>query len=93
MDDPVAADLATEVTEPATQLWIEAARDGLGNATLATSARRCVSIAAGRVPAELRAAVADLADLVESGRCPGDLLAERIGEIGPVAALGEMAYA
>jgi hypothetical protein len=29
------------------------------------------------VPAELRPAVADLADLAESGRCPGDLLAER----------------
>jgi hypothetical protein len=37
--------------------------------------------------------VADLAGLVESGRCPGDLLAERAGEIGPLAALGEMAYA
>jgi len=93
MDDPVAADLATEATEPAAQLWTEAARDGLANATLATSARRCLAIAAGRVPAELRPAVADLADLVESGRCPGDLLAERVGEIGPLAALGEMAYA
>ena len=82
MDDPVAADLATE-----------AARDGLANAALATSARRCLAIAAGRVPAELRPAVTDLADLVESGRCPGDLLAERVGEIGPLAALGEMAYA
>jgi glutamate--cysteine ligase len=93
MDDPVAADLATEAAEPAAQLWTEAARDGLANATLATSARRCLAIAAGRVPAELRPAVADLADLVESGRCPGDLLAERVGEIGPLAALGEMAYA
>ncbi len=93
MDDPVAADLATEATEPAAQLWTEAARDGLANATLATCARRCLAIAAGRVPAELRPAVADLADLVESGRCPGDLLAERTGEIGPLAALGEMAYA
>jgi hypothetical protein len=45
------------------------------------------------VPADLAPAVADLADLVESGRCPGDLLAERIGEIGPLAALGEMANA
>jgi glutamate--cysteine ligase len=93
MDDPVAADLATEATEPATQLWTEAARDGLANPTLAACARRCLAIAAGRVPSELRAAVADLADLVESGRCPGDLLAERVGEIGPLAALGEMAYA
>jgi glutamate--cysteine ligase len=93
MDDPVAADLATEAAEPAAQLWTEAARDGLANATLAISARRCLAIAAGRVPAELRPAVADLADLVESGRCPGDLLAERVGEIGPLAALGEMACA
>ena len=43
--------------------------------------------------AELMSAVADLADLVESGRCPGDLLAERVGEIGPLAALGAMAHA
>jgi glutamate--cysteine ligase len=93
MDDPVAADLAAEAAEPAAQLWTEAARDGLANATLAASARRCLSIAAGRAPAKLVAAVTDLADLVDSGRCPGDLLADRIGEIGPVAALGEMAHA
>src|SRR5216683_1071642 len=43
MDDPVAADLATEATEPAAQLWTEAARDGLANATLATCARRCLA--------------------------------------------------
>jgi glutamate--cysteine ligase len=96
MDDPVAADLAADLaadaTEPAAQLWTEAARDGLANATLARCARRCVAIAAGRVPAELRPAVADLADLVESGRCPGDLLAERASEIGPLAALEEMAH-
>ena len=93
MDDPAAADEAAAATEPAVQLWTEAARDGLTNTTLATSARRCLSIAASRVPADLAPAVADLADLVESGRCPGDLLAERIGEIGPLAALGEMANA
>ena len=93
MDDPVAADQATEATEPTAQLWTEAARDGLTNTTLADSARRCLAIAAGRVPAELAPAVADLADLVESGRCPGDLLAERIGEIGPLAAFEELAHA
>jgi glutamate--cysteine ligase len=93
MDDPVAADLAAEATEPAAQLWTEAARDGLANATLAAAARRCLSIATGRAPTELVPAVTDLADLVESGRCPGDLVADRIGEIGPLAVLGEMAYA
>jgi glutamate--cysteine ligase len=89
----VAADLAAEATEPAAQLWTEAARDGLANATLATSARRCLSIAVARAPAELVPAITDLADLVESGRCPADLLADRIGEVGPLAALGELAHA
>ncbi|HEY2549853.1 MAG TPA: glutamate-cysteine ligase family protein [Streptosporangiaceae bacterium] len=93
MDDPVAADFAAEVTEQAAPLWTEAARDGLGNAVLARAARRCLRIAAERVPAELALAVSDLAELVESGRCPGDLLAERIGEIGPRAALEELAHA
>jgi glutamate--cysteine ligase len=93
MDDPVAADLATEATEPAAQLWTEAARDGLAHATLADSARRCLDIAASRVPVELGPAVADLAELVDSGRCPGDLLAQRITEIGPQAAFEELAYA
>jgi glutamate--cysteine ligase len=93
MDDPVAADLATEATERTADLWTEAARDGLGHAPLADSARRCLDIAASRVPVELIPAVADLADLVDSGRCPGDLLAERITEIGPQAAFEELAYA
>jgi glutamate--cysteine ligase len=93
MDDPVAADMAAEATEPTAQLWTEAARDGLEDAVLAESARRCVAIAATRVPAQLAPAVADLAELVESGRCPGDLLAQRIAEIGPQAAFEELAHA
>ena len=93
MDDPVAADLATEATEQAALLWTKAARRGLADEVLADSARRCVQIAAERVPAPLGAAVADLAELVESGRCPGDLLAERIEEIGPHAAFEELAHA
>jgi glutamate--cysteine ligase len=93
MDDPVAADLATEATEPASALWTTAARTGLGDATLAASARRCLRIAADRVPVGLAQSVADLAELVESGRCPGDLLAERITEIGPHAAFEELARA
>jgi glutamate--cysteine ligase len=92
MDDPVAASLAMEATEQAAALWEEAARDGLENPVLAESARRCLRIAAERVPAQLAAAVADLAELVESGRCPGDLLAERIGQVGPCAALEELAH-
>jgi glutamate--cysteine ligase len=93
MDDPVAADLAAEATEPTAGLWAEAARDGLGDARLAASARRCLAAAASRVPAELRSAVAQLAELIESGRCPGDLLAQHITTIGPQAALEELAHA
>jgi glutamate--cysteine ligase len=93
MDDPIAADRMTEATERTAHLWTEAAREGLGDAVLADSARRCVRIAAERVPAGLGSAVADLAELVESGRCPGDLLAQRITEIGPQAAFEELAHA
>jgi glutamate--cysteine ligase len=93
MDDAVAADLAAEATEPAALLWTQAARAGLGNPVLACSARRCVEIAAGRVPAALVAAVDDLAELIDSGRCPGDLMAERIAEVGPHATFEELAHA
>lgn len=93
MDDPVAADLATEASEQAAALWASAARDGMADPRLAASARRCLEIAADRAPAGLASAVADLAELVESGRCPGDLLAKRIGEIGPHAAFEELAHA
>jgi glutamate--cysteine ligase len=92
MDDPAAADLAAEATEPAARLWTNAARDGLRDPLLADSARRCLGIAVERVPAELVPAVTDLAELVESGRCPGDLLAERIAEVGPHAAFEELAH-
>jgi glutamate--cysteine ligase len=93
MDDPVAADQATEATERTALRWTEAARDGLGDAMLAESARRCLEIAACRVPAELQSAVADLADLVESRRCPGDLVAERASTVGPLAAFEELTHA
>jgi glutamate--cysteine ligase len=93
MDDPVAADKAAEATERTALLWTRAAREGLADDDLADSARRCVRIAAEYVPAGLAAAVADLAELIDSGRSPGDLLAERITEIGPRAAFEELAHA
>jgi glutamate--cysteine ligase len=93
MDDPVAADLATEATEQTSTLWTQAARDGLDDPRLARAARKCVEIAAARAPSQIAPAVEDLAELVESGRCPGDLLAERITEIGPQAAFEELAHA
>jgi glutamate--cysteine ligase len=93
MDDPVAADQASDATERAASRWQIAARDGLTDEVLADAARRCVNIAAERTPVPLESAVADLAELIDSGRCPGDLLAERIGEVGPHAAFEELAHA
>ena len=93
MDDPDAADAAAEATEQTAPLWTEAARYGLGNSLLARSAERCLAVAAQRAPAEFSSAIADLADLVGSGRCPGDLLAQRITQIGPEAAFEELAHA
>src|SRR5215469_7320767 len=93
MDDPAAADAAAAATEQTAPMWTEAARDGLADSKLASSAARCLAIAASHAPTELRSAVADLADLVESGRCPGDLLADRAEQVGPIAAFEELAHA
>ncbi|HUC27480.1 MAG TPA: glutamate-cysteine ligase family protein [Streptosporangiaceae bacterium] len=93
MDDPVAADQMTEAAERTAPLWTAAAREGLSNTVLAESARRAVAIAAERVPAGLGSAVFDLAELIDSGCSPGDLLAQRIAEIGPSAAFEELAHA
>lgn len=90
MDDPVAADLAAEAADRTDSLWTPAARHGLADARLAESASRCLRIAADRVPAGLRPDVADLAELVESGRSPGDLLARRIRRVGPERAFAEL---
>jgi glutamate--cysteine ligase len=93
MDDARAADAAAEATEPAAALWNEAARDGLRHPVIAKAAHRCMAIAVDRAPTELATAVADLAQLVERGRCPGDDLAERITQVGPRAAFEELAHA
>jgi len=93
LDDPVAADAVHDVVAPVGGLWAQAARDGLRDPRLAAAARRCTEIAAARVPAQLRTAVEDLAELVASGRCPGDLVAERIAEVGPAATFAELAHA
>jgi glutamate--cysteine ligase len=93
LDDPVAADAARDVVEPVGGRWAEAARDGLRDPRLAAAARRCTEIAAARVRDGLRTAVDDLAELVASGRSPGDLVAERIAEIGPVDTFAELAHA
>jgi glutamate--cysteine ligase len=93
LDDPVAADAAAAATEHTGGRWQDAARLGLRDPDIATSARQCLAIATERVAPELRLAVADLAELVDSGRSPGDLAARRIAEVGPLAHLEEVAHA
>jgi glutamate--cysteine ligase len=93
LDDPVAADAAAEATESTAGQWEAAARSGLADPALARSARRCLAIAVDRAPAQLRTATTDLAELVESGRGPGDLTAERIAELGVEAFLAEVSCA
>ena len=87
------ADAAAEATEQTADRWLDAARLGLRDPDLATSARRCLDIALAQVPRELELAITDLAELVDSGRSPGDIAAERIAEVGPLAHLGEIAHA
>jgi glutamate--cysteine ligase len=93
MDDPIAASAAAEATEPTAGRWESAARAGLSDPALAASARRCMAIAVEHAPAELRAAVTDLAELVDSGACPGDLATDRIHEVGVESFLLEVAHA
>ena len=53
LDDPAAADIAAEATEPVATAWDRAAQIGLGDRRLHEAADRCVQAAAERAPAEL----------------------------------------
>jgi glutamate--cysteine ligase len=90
-DDPVAVDVAAEACAPVADRWVEAARDGLADPELLRAARTCVRIALERAPSGLRTEVAAYAELVDSGRSPGDLISDRIDARGPVAVLEEEA--
>jgi glutamate--cysteine ligase len=69
LDDPVAADIAAEATEPVATAWDLAAQIGLGDRRLQEAARRCVQTAAERAPAELEESMRLLVRSVEQGRC------------------------
>ncbi len=72
---------------PVATRWEVAARDGLGDAALLTAARACVEAALPHVPADVLAEAGAYAELVVSGRTPGDLLAADIAARGPAVAL------
>jgi glutamate--cysteine ligase len=91
LDDPAAADIATEATESVATAWDSAARVGLDDRRLHAAAVRCVGAAADRAPAQLRECMQRLVDMVEQGGCPGDDFSDRAVEHGIAPAVIQLA--
>ncbi len=91
LDDPVAADIAAETTEPVATAWDRAARVGLGDRRLYAAANRCVQIAADRAPAVLEESMQQLVRSVEQGRCPADDFSDRAVRYGIGPAVSQLA--
>jgi glutamate--cysteine ligase len=91
LDDPVAAQIATEATEPVATEWDLAARVGLADPRLQAAALRCVQTAAERAPAELRDGMQRLLGQVEKGRSSADDFSDVVVGNGVRAAVGRMA--
>jgi glutamate--cysteine ligase len=92
-DDPVAADLATELCEPVAGRVADAVRSGPAHSAVGRAVRGCLEIAVRHCPDELRAELGDFAELVGSGRTPSGEIRRRIAERGPAAVLEEEAHA
>jgi glutamate--cysteine ligase len=93
LDDPVAADIADEATEPVATLWDTAARIGLEDRRLHTAATRCVGAVAAGAPTPLHDGMQRLVRIVERGSCPGDDFSEWVIRDGVSAAVTRMARA
>jgi glutamate--cysteine ligase len=91
LDDPVAADIATEATESVATAWDRAAQIGLGDRRLADAAARCVQVAAERAPAALEESMQQLVRSVEQGRCPADDFSDRVVKYGIAPAVTQLA--
>ncbi len=91
LDDPVAADIAAEATEPVATAWDRAAQLGLGDRRLHEAANRCVQAAAERAPAELEESMQRLVRSVEQGRCPADDFSDWVVKNGIATAVTELA--
>lgn len=90
LDDPSAAEIATEATEPVAAVWDRAAHIGLGDPPLREAASRCVAAAAERAPAELEESMQHLVRSVEQGRCPADDFSDRVVKKGIASGVTEM---
>lgn len=91
LDDPVAADIAAEATEPVATAWDVAAQVGLGDRRLHAAATRCVHAAAERAPAELHEPMQRLLRDVDEGRSPADDFADRVVKYGIAPAVTQLA--
>jgi glutamate--cysteine ligase len=91
LDDPAAADIAAEATEPVATAWDIAARVGLADKRLHTSAARCVQAATERAPAALQDSMQRLVRIVEEATCPGEEFAQRAIRCGLTGAVAQLA--
>jgi glutamate--cysteine ligase len=91
LDDPAAADVAAEATEPVATAWDRAARVGLGDQRLREAAVRCVRAAAERAPDGLADAMETLLSQVEQGRSPADEFSDQVVDRGVASAVSRLA--
>ncbi|KUI41393.1 ergothioneine biosynthesis glutamate--cysteine ligase EgtA [Mycobacterium sp. IS-1590] len=91
LDDPTAAEVATEATAPVATAWDRAAHIGLADRRLRAAAQRCVRAAAERAPAELAESMHRLVRSVEQGRCPADDFRDRAARHGIAPAVTQLA--
>ena len=91
LDDPVAADIAAEATEPVATAWDRAAQLGLQDRRLQRAALRCARAVAERVPGSLEESMTTLLRSLEQGRCPADDFADRVVAHGVAPAVTALA--
>jgi glutamate--cysteine ligase len=91
LDDPFAAEVAADATEPVATAWDTAARVGLRDRRLHISAMRCVHAAAELAPLSLCDSMERLVRIVEQASCPGDDFAERAIRFGVARAVTQLA--
>ena len=93
LDDPAAADIADEATEPVATSWDTAARVGLEDSRLHAAATRCVRAVTDRMPRSLQDGMQRLVRIVEKGGCPGDDFSDLVIRDGVTAAVTHIAGA
>jgi glutamate--cysteine ligase len=91
LDDPSAAEIATEATRSVADAWDRAARLGLGDERLHEAGFTCVQAAAERAPAELSVPMERLLAQVEQGRTPADDFSDRVVKHGIGPAVSKLA--